>query len=203
MPISPATSHVVKQGGKDDGSAPARRSHATDFRLRFAIANPAVAWYRIEFMVFVAVNMVLRHLSINGHSRPVELLGGLADIPIRGDEYGKQRIALVRRDGLGFNHTAAELLGQVSKKNLLAAKAELRTLAARLAGVAILILTAAKVADRSLQKVLELANVARPSVAEQTFRGLFGKALDMPAELTVEIADIVTAQGRDILLAVS
>ena len=71
--------------------------------------------YRIDVTVFLPMNMVLRHLSINGHSRPVELLGSLADIPIGGDEHRKQRIALVQRKGVRRTHTAAELLGQVRK----------------------------------------------------------------------------------------
>jgi hypothetical protein len=71
--------------------------------------------YRIGVTIFLPINVVLRHLSIDGHSRPAELLGGLADIPIGGDEHRKQRIALVQRKGLGITETAAELLGQVRK----------------------------------------------------------------------------------------
>ena len=57
----------------------------------------AVTLYHLVITLFLPRDMVLLHISINGHSRPVELLGGLADIPIRGDEHRKQRIALVQR----------------------------------------------------------------------------------------------------------
>ena len=79
------------------------------------MSHRAVTLYHFDVRVFLPTDMVLFHLSINGHSRPVELLGGLADIPIGGDEYRKQRIALVQRKGCGMTQTAAELLGQVRK----------------------------------------------------------------------------------------
>jgi hypothetical protein len=74
----------------------------------------------IDSMVFVPMNVVLRHLSVDGHSRPVELLSCLADIPVGGDEDRKQGMPLVQGKISGIPETATELLGQVRKGDFLA-----------------------------------------------------------------------------------
>ncbi len=43
----------------------------------------------------------------------MELLGGLADIPIRGDEHRNQRRAFVQKRGRGIAKTPAKLLGHL------------------------------------------------------------------------------------------
>ena len=76
--------------------------------------------YHIDVTVFLPINlinMVLRHLPIDGHSRPVELLGGPADIPIGGDEDRKQRMSLVQGKVFGIPEPPAEVLGQVHEGN--------------------------------------------------------------------------------------
>ncbi len=57
--------------------------------------------------------MVLRHLSIDCHSRPVELPGGLSNIPIGGVEGRKQRVLHVLGKAFGIPEPPAELPGQV------------------------------------------------------------------------------------------
>ena len=62
--------------------------------------------------------MVLRHLPIDGHPRPVELLGGLADIPIGGNEDRQQRKLVILRKVLDLAEPPAVLLGQVLEGDL-------------------------------------------------------------------------------------
>jgi len=69
------------------------------------------------FLPINLINMVLRHLPIDGHSRPVEVLGGPADIPIGGDEDRKQRMSLVQGKVFGIPEPPAKVLGQVHEGN--------------------------------------------------------------------------------------
>ncbi len=60
-------------------------------------------------------DMVLSHLTVNSHSRPVECLSGFAHIPVCGKERGKQAVSLLPGKTFNIFEMPADLLGQVDK----------------------------------------------------------------------------------------
>ena len=88
---------------------------------------------------------ILPEFPVEGHTGPVELLGGLAHVPLGGEESGEHTLSLALGEAFSLREPLAEWLRQVHERDPAGGKVD--------AG--------------GFEEVLQLADVARPVVVEQ------------------------------------
>lgn len=114
-------------------------------------------------------DVVFLKLAVERHAGPVELLRGLAHIPVGGEKGGEQTLALIRYSAIGGSALPPEWVGQVCQGNPLCRLID----------------------KRGLKQVFQLTHVARPIVADQAGQRLVSEPFHLPSEVLIQRAQIV------------